>query len=79
VLDDKKLALARSLLADRNNSPAAIAAMLGVSRATVYRYAGASVPTGPAPPPRPVKRASAKGVPAKSRKPATSARARTYA
>jgi DNA invertase Pin-like site-specific DNA recombinase len=39
LLDDKKLALLRSLARDRNNSPAVICATLGISRATFYRYA----------------------------------------
>jgi DNA invertase Pin-like site-specific DNA recombinase len=37
VLDDKKLALARSLRKD-NTSPAVICATLGISRSSLYRY-----------------------------------------
>lgn len=40
VLDEKKLALLRSLAKDRDNSPAVICATLGISRATFYRYLG---------------------------------------
>jgi DNA invertase Pin-like site-specific DNA recombinase len=38
VLDEKKIAMAKSLYADPKNSPAVIAEALGVSRATLYRY-----------------------------------------
>ena len=38
ALDDRKLALARSLYADTNNSPKDICQTLGISRATLYRY-----------------------------------------
>jgi DNA invertase Pin-like site-specific DNA recombinase len=38
VLDDTKIAMAKSLYADPKNSPAVIAEALGVSRATLYRY-----------------------------------------
>jgi DNA invertase Pin-like site-specific DNA recombinase len=42
VLDGKRLALARSLMRDRDNSPRDICATLGISMATLYRY----VPAG---------------------------------
>jgi DNA invertase Pin-like site-specific DNA recombinase len=40
VMDEKKIALARRLMADRDNSIQYICETLGVSRATLYRYAG---------------------------------------
>jgi hypothetical protein len=45
VLDDKKLALARSLHKD-NTPPAVICATLGISRTSLYRYL--AMPTSPA-------------------------------
>jgi DNA invertase Pin-like site-specific DNA recombinase len=39
ALDEKKIALLRSLLKDRDNSPTTICEMLKISRATLYRYA----------------------------------------
>jgi len=38
VLDEKKLALAKSLYKDPDNSPSMIAETIGISRATLYRH-----------------------------------------
>ena len=38
VLDEKKIAMARSMLSDRANSIAEVARTLGVSKATLYSY-----------------------------------------
>lgn len=46
VLDEKRLALARSLFRDSANSPGDIAQTLGISRATLYRYVSASTSVG---------------------------------
>lgn len=44
-LDQKKVALARSLFLDRSNSPRAICETLGISRTTLYRYMAGVRPT----------------------------------
>jgi len=38
MLDDKKVALAKSMMADNSNSISDICDTLGVSKATLYRY-----------------------------------------
>ncbi|NQU66584.1 MAG: Hin recombinase [Candidatus Marinimicrobia bacterium] len=37
-LDDRKIALAKSMMADTSNSVVDVCKMLGISRATLYRY-----------------------------------------
>lgn len=49
VLDGEKLALARSMYQDVNNSPRAICETLGISSATLYRYASTKRRAKPAP------------------------------
>ena len=43
ILDEKKHALAKSMLADKSNSVRDVCRLLGVSKATLYRYAGRPV------------------------------------
>lgn len=40
VMDEKKVALARKMMADRETSATEVAEILGVSKATLYRYVG---------------------------------------
>ena len=40
VMDQKKVALARKMMADRETSATEVAEALGVSKATLYRYVG---------------------------------------
>lgn len=71
VLDDEKLALARSMYQDPSNSPRAICATLGISSATLYRYLPAKSRVTPAPasvPPAPPRRARRPKVAAASRR-----------
>lgn len=44
VMDEKKVALARRMMADRETSAAEVAGALGISKPTLYRYLRASVP-----------------------------------
>lgn len=45
ALDDKQLALARSLFKDKTNAPRDICRTLGISPATLYRYVSPKAPT----------------------------------
>lgn len=39
-MEEKKVALARKMMADHENSATSVAEALGVSKATLYRYVG---------------------------------------